>query len=60
MVSATDHPPAIDARHPARPIGQKRLQARKLDLGELEVMIVDDQFSKFVNCERYVMRDVFM
>jgi hypothetical protein len=52
MEDATDHPLAIDVRHPARLVGQKLLQARKLDLGELKGMVVHDQSPKVVNRKR--------
>ncbi|MFT4830188.1 MAG: hypothetical protein ACJAVR_003005 [Paracoccaceae bacterium] len=52
MEGATDHLLAIDVRHPARLVGQKRLQARKLDLGELKGMVVHDQSPKVVNRKR--------
>ncbi|MFT6061336.1 MAG: hypothetical protein ACJAVR_001386 [Paracoccaceae bacterium] len=39
MDHGADHPAVIDARHPARLIGQKRLQARKLGFCKPEVVI---------------------
>jgi hypothetical protein len=54
---AADHPPVINPKHPARLIGQKRLQVRKLRLCEPQAMIGHGEPPNFREVESQAVLD---